>query len=86
MSGQTEQLKQKLEEMLASNDKEWVNVLQVTLNAMYKQFQSEQQHGKQIIPLGTRRKSQPQIALSCRLRSQGGFGLSVTLVFVLLTF
>jgi len=59
MFGETEQLKQKLEEMLASNDTEWVNAVTVTLNAMYRQFQLEQQDGKQIIPLGTRRTSQP---------------------------
>ena len=66
MSGQTEQLKQKLEEMLASNDTEWVNAAMVTLNAMYRQFQLEQQDGKQIIPLGARRISQPQIGLTCK--------------------
>jgi len=85
MFRQTEQLKQKLEEMLASNDTEWVNAVKVTLNAMYKQFQLEQQDGKQIIPLGTRGISQPHIALSCKRRFQDRFGLSVTLVLVLLT-
>ena len=59
MLRQTEQLKQKLEEMLASNDTEWVNTVTVTLNAVYRRFQLEQQDGKQIIPLGTRRTSQP---------------------------
>jgi hypothetical protein len=43
MFRETEQLKQKLEEMLASNDTEWVNAVSVTLNAMYRQFQLEQQ-------------------------------------------
>jgi len=43
MFRETEQLKQKLEEMLASNDTEWVNAVSVTLNAMYGQFQLEQQ-------------------------------------------
>ena len=51
MFGETEQLKQKLEEMLASNDTEWVNAVTVTLNAMYRQFQLEQQDGKQAILL-----------------------------------
>jgi hypothetical protein len=82
MSGQTEQLKQKLEEMLASNDTEWVNAVKVTLNAMYKQFQQEQEHGKQIIPVRTRRMPQPRIALGCKWRSQDRLGLSVTLVVV----
>ena len=66
MFRETEQLKQKLEEMLASNDTEWVNAVTVTLNAMYRQFQLEQQDGKQIIPLGARRISQPQIGLTCK--------------------
>jgi hypothetical protein len=57
MFEKTEQLKQKLEEMLTSNDTEWVNTVTVTLNAMYRQFRLEQQDGKQIIPLGTRRTS-----------------------------
>ena len=85
MFGETEQLKQKLEEMLASNDTEWVNAVTVTLNAMYRQFQLEQQQdGKQIIPLGTRRISQPQIGLSCKRRSQDRLGLNITLAHVLL--
>ena len=84
MFGETERLKQKLEEILASNDTGWVNAVTVTLNAMYRQFRLEQQDGKQIIPLGTRRTSQPQIGLSCKWRSQDRLGLSVTLVFVLL--
>ena len=84
MSGQTEQLKQKLEEMLASNDTGWVNAVTVTLNAMYRQFRLEQQDGKQIIPLGTRRTSQPQIGLSCKWRSQDRLGLNIRLAYVLL--
>ena len=84
MSVQTEQLKEKLEEMLVSNDTEWVNTVKATLNALYKQFQLEQQHGKQIIPLGTRMISPPQIAISCKRRSQDRLGLSVTKVLVLL--
>ncbi len=92
MSGQTEQLKQKLEEMLASDDTEWANTVMVTLNAMYTQFQQEQQDGKQILPLGTRRISQPlgtrrisqpQLAVGCLRRSQDGSGLNITLMFVL---
>ena len=59
MFGETEQLKQKLEEMLASNDTGWDNAVTVILNAMYRQFRLEQQDGKQIIPFGTRRTSQP---------------------------
>ena len=51
MFRETEQLKQKLEEMLASNDTGWVNAVTVTLNVMYRQFQLEQQDGKQTILL-----------------------------------
>ena len=83
MFEETEQLKQNLEEMLTSNDTEWVNAVMVTLNAMYTQFQLEQQDGEQIVPLGTRRISQPQIGLSCKGRSQDRLGLNTT-VFVLL--
>jgi len=84
MFGETEQLKQKLEEMLASNDTEWVNAVTVTLNAMYTQFQLEQQDGKQIIPLGSRRTSQPKIGISGKRHSQDWLGLNITLAYVLL--
>ena len=69
MSGETEQLKQKLDEILTSNDPEWVNAVIVTLNAMYTQFDRERKDGKQIIPLGARRIFQPQIACRCNWRS-----------------
>ena len=49
MFEETEQLKQKLEEMLISNDTEWVIVVIATLNAMYKQFGLERQGRKQIL-------------------------------------
>ena len=84
MFRETEQLKQKLEEMLASNDTEWVNAVKVTLNAMYMQFQLEQQDCKQIPPVGTRKMPRPRMALSCVRRSQDGLGLSVPLLCVLL--
>ena len=84
MFEETEQLKQNLEEMLASNDTEWVNAVMVTLNAMYTQFQLEQQDGEQIVPLGTRRISQPQIGISGKRRSQDWLGLNITLAYVLL--
>jgi hypothetical protein len=84
MHGQTEQLKQKLEEMLASDDMEWVKAAQVTVNAMYTQFQREQQDSRQIVPLGTRALSRPHVALSCKWRPHDGLGLGVTMVVVLL--
>ena len=51
MFGETEQLKQKLEEMLASNDTGWVNAVTVTLNAMYRQFRLEQQDASRLFLL-----------------------------------
>jgi hypothetical protein len=83
MFGETEQLKQKLEKMLTSNDTEWVNAVIVTLNAMYRQFKLEQQSGKQIIPLGNRKIPQPQIGLICKRRSQNRLNMT-ELEFVLL--
>ena len=41
MSAEAEELKRKIEEMLASSDTEWVNSIIVTLNAMYRQFELE---------------------------------------------
>ena len=41
MSVEAEELKRKIEEMLASSDTEWVNSITVTLNAMYRQFELE---------------------------------------------
>ena len=67
MFGQIEQLKHRLEEMLASNDAEWVSAVKLTLNALYRQFQLEK-NGRRILAPGTRRI--PQIALCCRRRYQ----------------
>jgi hypothetical protein len=50
MSGETEQIKRKLEEMLASSDMEWVRAVSVTVNAMHEQFKKERQERK-VIPL-----------------------------------
>jgi len=41
MSGEAEELKRKIEEMLTSSDTEWINSVIVTLNAMYRQFELE---------------------------------------------
>jgi hypothetical protein len=82
---ETEQLKQNVEEMLTSNDTEWVNTVRVTLNAMYKQFQLERKNGKQPIPLANRAIRQPQIGLICQRRTRGRLGPDITqLGFVLL--
>ena len=51
MSGETEQLKRKLEEMLTSNDAEWVNAVVLTLNAMYRQFELEQRAASRLFLL-----------------------------------
>jgi O-phosphoseryl-tRNA(Cys) synthetase len=69
MSGETEQLKRKLEEMLKSNDTEWVNAVTVTLNAMYRQFGLEQQAAR-ILFLVVAGLPQPQARLIDHRRSQ----------------
>jgi hypothetical protein len=51
MFGEIEQLKRKLEEMLTSNDAEWVNAVVMTLNAMYRQFELEQQTASRLFLL-----------------------------------
>ena len=51
MSAEAEELKRKIEEMLASSDTEWVNSITVTLNAMYRQFELERQRKKDDRPL-----------------------------------
>jgi hypothetical protein len=58
MSGNTDDLKWKLEQMLTSNDSEWVHAVTTTLNALYRQFQVEQfqverQSEKTLAPLGS---------------------------------
>ena len=52
MSGEAEELKRKIEEMLASSDTEWVNSITVTLNAMHRQFKLERQRKKTTVPFG----------------------------------
>jgi len=77
MSEETEDLKRKLDEMLTSRDKEWVNSVTVTLNAMYRQFELEQQSEKTDAPFcshGTKRR----IGILYRKRSQDRFGCNVT--------
>jgi len=84
---ETEQLKQNVEEMLTSNDTEWVNTLRVTLNAMYRQFKLERKNDKQTIPLASRGIRQPQIGLICKRRSRGRLRPDITqLGLVLLIF
>ena len=52
MSREAEELKRKIEEMLASSDTEWVNSITVTLNAMHRQFKLERQRKKTTVPFG----------------------------------
>ena len=52
MSGEAEELKRKIEEMLASSDTEWVNSITVTLNVMHRQFKLERQRKKATVPFG----------------------------------
>jgi hypothetical protein len=81
MFGETEQVKQKLEKMLTSDDTEWVNAVIVTLNAMYTQFELERQGDKNTIPFGACRILQPQIGRFCNRRPQDrtqlGFALLI---------
>jgi hypothetical protein len=81
MFGGIEQLKQKLEEMLRSNDAEWVNTVRVTLDAMYKQFELEQRRGAQLISVATRRAPQRRIfVLGFRAKpAMGGHAVSIRL-------
>jgi hypothetical protein len=73
MSGEAEELKRKLEEMLTSSDTEWVNAITVTLNAMHRQFELERQGEKRSSfgPYGTRKR---QIGFLYKKRSQDRFG------------
>jgi hypothetical protein len=82
MSGENEQLKQKLEEMLTSNDTEWVNAVIVTLNAMHAQFKRERQGGKALIPLGACGILQPQIGPIYNRHSQDRTQLGCVLVIL----
>jgi hypothetical protein len=49
MSRDAERLKRKLGEILSSRDAEWVKVVSITVNIMYRQFKREQQK-KNVIP------------------------------------
>jgi hypothetical protein len=46
MSGETNELQWKLEQMLASSDSEWVDAVTTTVNALYRQFEVEQSQRK----------------------------------------
>ncbi|PYS31239.1 MAG: hypothetical protein DMG11_02025 [Acidobacteria bacterium] len=87
MSGETEELKQKLEEMLTSSDKEWVNSVTVTLNAMHRQFELERQGQKNIAPFSPYRVPKRQVGILYWKRSQDRFGWNLAEPgFVLLIF
>ena len=49
MTREVEELKRKLEEMLASTDTSWVSAVSLTVNAMYREFKREQLK-KTIVP------------------------------------
>ena len=55
MTAEVEELKRKLEEMLASTDTSWVSAVSVTLNAMYREFKREQLE-KKIVPFAAPRQ------------------------------
>src|SRR5882672_8666874 len=77
MSGEAEELKRKLEEMLTSSDTEWVNSITVTLNAMHRQFKLERQRKKTTIPLGPSGNLKRRIGFLYKKRSQDRFGCNV---------
>jgi hypothetical protein len=87
MSGNAEELKWKLEEMLTSSDPDWANSVTVTLNAMYRQFDLERKCEKPTAlscPYGTPKR---QIGFVYRKRSQDRLRCNVPeLGFVLLIF
>ncbi|HYR90034.1 MAG TPA: hypothetical protein VE422_38540 [Terriglobia bacterium] len=87
MSGETEELKRKLEEMLTSSDKEWVNSVSVTLNAMHRQFELERQGQKTMVPFNPYGACKRQICLLYWKRSQDRSGCNFAEPgFVLLIF
>ena len=77
MSGETEELRRKLEEMLTSSDKEWVNSVTVTLNAMHRQFELERQGQKSIAPFNPYGVPKRQIGILYWKRSQDRFGCNL---------
>jgi hypothetical protein len=74
MFGEAEELKRKLEEMLTSNDTEWVNSITVTVNAMHRQFELERQGEKTSVPFGPYGTRKRQIGFLHEKRSQNRFG------------
>ena len=77
MSGEAEELKRKLKEMLTSSDTEWVNSITVTLNAMHRQFELERQGEKASVPFGPYGARRRQIGLLYKKRSPDRFGCNV---------
>ena len=55
MTAEVEELKRKLEEMLASTDTGWASAVSVTFNAMYREFKREQLK-KTIVPFAAPRQ------------------------------
>jgi hypothetical protein len=74
MSGEAEELKRKLEEMLTSSDTEWVNSITLTINAMYRQFELERQRKKTTVPFGPYGTRKRRIGFLYKKRSQDRFG------------
>ena len=77
MFGEAEELKRKLEEMLASSDTEWVNSITVTLNAMYRQFEQERQRKKTTVPFSPHGNLKRRIGFLYKKRSGDRFGYNV---------
>ena len=71
MPVEADELKRKLEEMLASSDTEWANSVTVTLNAMYRQFELERRSKKITVLSSSSGTAKPQkIGLLYRELSQ----------------
>jgi hypothetical protein len=50
MPEETDKLKWKLDQILASSDSEWIDAVTATVNAMYKQFEVERHGEKKVSP------------------------------------
>jgi hypothetical protein len=62
MSGQAEELKRKLEEMLASRDTEWADAVAMTLNALYRQFELRRECDHMTTPVDLDRMRKRRLA------------------------
>jgi hypothetical protein len=71
---EADELKRKLDEMLTSSNKEWVNTVTLTLNAMHRQFELERQGEKTAIPFAPLGTPKTQIGFLYRKLLQDRLG------------